>query len=691
MPPRQSSSSMASGRGRNRSQELPTGFTCVQDVRDGVVPAGSFTNVMGLIKDLRAPISTNRADWKCEMTIYDMSVQWDSFGLPINIFRPENEMPRPNAGDVIVVSSIKVQFYRNEFSLLTNYRTTIHTYSSSSIPRPPESAEIALDMPNRPKDRLPTDDVHLHVSWLYHSINKDNVPDTDTFNSKAEQSRHIKEKFSKLQDAFEGKFCDAIVHVVREPYNFMDKTTLWVSDYTENEKFYNFTWDGINAPSQGCDGDPYGYINTSNPAAKDWPGPYGRRSMQITCFEPHSNFVNLEVKAGKWIRLRNLQIKFGRNNNNLEGFLREDRMFNDRVYIDILDHDDPETIDARLKEAIKRKYDYEKLKKQQKKSYTANGGAGAKRKADIEEVKINAKSRRKAEREAKFRKVEEQEKQAEERLGLNQYIKCESPEVPITSVPDIIAPIPWTTTIDAEEITLTLPFANLRYRTNVRIVDFRPRKLEDFATWRQNTEYDILSDCSQDASSSSESDSDDDERQHQKTLDRYTGPKTWEWRFALLLEDADPKKASLKQGQPPPRLWALVDNTGAQQLTSLDATDLRAHPDDCAALREALFKLWGNLEEVKATEHVQQLQNRDRLLARQPPPSSPPPPSNTTGRDRHGERSMTAEVSNKPFACCIRQYGVKVRERDPMKADAGSGRKWVRMFGLFGTKISSVQ
>jgi len=45
------------------------------------------------------------------------------------------------------------------------------------------------------------------------------------------------------------------------------------------------------------------------------------------------------------------------------------------------------------------------------------------------------------------------------------------------------------------------------------------------------------------------------------------------------------------------------------------------------------------------------------------------------------------EPKNKAFTCCIRQYGVKVDEENPAKADAGKGKRWQRMFGLFGTQI----
>ena len=44
-------------------------------------------------------------------------------------------------------------------------------------------------------------------------------------------------------------------------------------------------------------------------------------------------------------------------------------------------------------------------------------------------------------------------------------------------------------------------------------------------------------------------------------------------------------------------------------------------------------------------------------------------------------------VSNKAFTCCIKQYGAMVNEDNPSKANAGNGKKWKRMFALYGTQI----
>ncbi|KAI1138575.1 hypothetical protein F5Y05DRAFT_384486 [Hypoxylon sp. FL0543] len=678
---RQPSSSAARARNATRQKALPSGYVSIQDILEETIPVGKHVNVVGLVKDRRVPMETNKTDWKSSLTIYDKSIEDEpDKGLLFNIFRPRSEMPEPDAGDVVVLLSAKVQCFRGEVSLITHWSTVIHVYSASEIPKPPKSAKQALRPPLRSNDRLPADEVHEYVSRLYHSIDKDAVPDAADFSMQVEQSRNYKNKFRLLSEVEDFQFCDVIVNVVREPFDQMGTTTLWVSDYTENEHFYKFSWDATEV-SAGQDGDPYGYTTFKSAATNNWAGPYGKRSMQVTCFGQHAEFVNKEVRVGTWVHLRNLQVKYGRNGNNLEGFLREDRTaFQSGLQVDILATDDPDNINDRLKEAIRRKRDYEKAKKQQQKSFVANAqgkGGDGKRKAEVQEDGKNPSKSRRAEKRARraqeLKDIEEKERESEAKLGLNNSIKCENLKEPIFAVSSIVEPIPWTTTVDGQEVALTLPFTCAKYRANVRVVDFRPHKLVDFATWRKNAEYDMLSDYS----GGSDSESDDD----RGTLTRYAGEKIWEWRFALLLEEANPKHKGECD-----KLWAVVDNAEAQLLLGLDASDLRANPDDLDKLQEQLSHLWGNLEECKQQELERQAADKNRVAAHQPPPSSPPPP--TTG-DTAQTKKAELVLSNKPFTCCIRQYGVEVSEEDPKKANASEGKRWERIFGLFGTKISS--
>lgn len=361
-------------------------------------------------------------DWKSSLTLYDKSIEDDDAGLFVNIFRPQLEMPEPDAGDVVIATSIKVQNYRGEVSLITHRSTSLHVYTASKIPKPPKSAKQALGPPLQPKGWVPGDKEHDYVAWLYHSINKDAVPDATTFDSKVNQSRNIRQKFQILSDVKDCQFYDIIGRVIKDPFNQMDKATLWVSDYTENDAFYKFSCDPEDTKDQN--GDPCGYITAKSKESSNWPGPYGKRSIQVTCFGLHAEFVSNEVKAGDWVRLRNLQVKYGHNSNNLEGFLREDRSYGSGVQVDILPTDDPENADDHLKAAIRRRKDYEKILKKQQKSIAAN--QGGKRKADNQGEGNSNQRRAKARAEAraaKFKEIEEHElerqRKKEADLGLN--------------------------------------------------------------------------------------------------------------------------------------------------------------------------------------------------------------------------------------------------------------------------------
>ncbi|KAI2623455.1 hypothetical protein GGS21DRAFT_494297 [Xylaria nigripes] len=658
------------------NRPLPSGYKTIDDVLAGKITTGRLVSLIGLVKDHQTPIPTKGNDYKCTYTIYDNSVTTDQVGLVLSIFGQNDGMPQPSAGDVLVIISAKVQSFRGSVSLISNHSMSLHLYSASDIPRPPRSAQNALRFSSG--SRKPGQSEHEYVSWLWHHTNKDCVPDAVTFQKQVDQSGHMKDKFCKLENVVDGKFCDVIVNVVKAPFYEIEKTTLWVSDYTKNDNFHNFSWDSKTQFGES-DGDPYDYLDTPIHTATKWAGPFGKRSIQVTCFEPHASQVYADVQLGQWICIRNLRIKVGNNGFNLEGIMHGNRDIDlpqidfGRQQIEILNCKNRETCDPHLKQALQRKVDYEKLMKKELKSFTADEYAS-------EEPRLNSKTRRKEKRAAAIKKVEEQDKLVEEKLGLNDLIKCESPEQPVTFVPSIIRPVLWETTVEGEAVTLTLPFTCAKYRTYARVVDFRPSKLENFTTWRKSTEFDVLSDYSSDCDSGSDDD------QH-NTLGQYAGQKIWEWRFSLQLEDANPKQRGGKE-----RFWVIVDNSEAQQLVGLDACDLHEDQDTLSALREQLFRLWGNLEEVKSREQQRQIIAQRRVAAIQPPSSSP---TNDNAACQQSQEMSDEEkrdqnkinLSNKPFACCIRQYGARAREPDPLRANAGDGFKWMRVFGLFGTKI----
>ena len=177
------------------------------------------------------------------MKIYDKSTEETDEFLAVNIFRPRDQMPEPFAGDVFVAFSVKVQCYSGEISLISNRTTSIHVYSKDKIPRLPNSAGNAMKLIEGQGGKMPGESENLYVTWFYHNIDQTTLPSTLEYQEQVQRSANIKDKFSLLKDVQDARFYDIIVRVAQEPYDSIDKLTLWVTDYTENDRFFNHKLD----------------------------------------------------------------------------------------------------------------------------------------------------------------------------------------------------------------------------------------------------------------------------------------------------------------------------------------------------------------------------------------------------------------------------------------------------------------
>lgn len=253
-------------------------------------------------------------------------------------------------------------------------------------------------------------------------------------------SANVKDKFSQLRDVQDGQFVDVVVQVARTPYHSGESLTLWVSDYSENAAFFNHAFKGVNAAVAQV-GDPHGYLTkfaNGSSSETEWTGPFGKRSIQVTCYEPHASVIrDQNITTGAWLSIRNLQIKYGKNAANLEGFLRQDRSATGiKINIYILNiEEDSETINPHLKDAIRRKRDYEREKKENLKSIAEAAKAGRKRKAELdgaeppsrEKSKLRRNARRKAQRDL-AKMVEEEEVRSKPVADLNPLGKFMFPQ-----------------------------------------------------------------------------------------------------------------------------------------------------------------------------------------------------------------------------------------------------------------------
>ncbi|GJN74547.1 hypothetical protein PLICBS_008638 [Purpureocillium lilacinum] len=683
------------------AEKLPPGYTTVRDILDGKCRKGSLVNVIGIVAEFRAPIPTRGKDWKCQIRFYDQTVEDEpDVSLELNIFRPQAEMPEVGYGDVMVISQAKVfssilhsltqwlmmvrqvqAFQSANVSLLTSVATRLRVYEAAKISKPPRDPTPALRTSAKP-GTAPSPGEKAFISLLYHLINKERLPAPSEYEVMKVQSVNIKDKYSTLKDVQQGMYTDTIVEVVREPYWLGDKYTLWVSDYTENSAFFEHSFGRGKSP-RGQVGDPFGIL-PQNKEEQDWAGPFGQRSMQVTCFFPHADVVrDHPVSKGSWIKMRNLHIKFGHNNANLEGFLHEDKRYPERINLFPLDLSDRENLSQELKDTIRRRKEYEQAYKSERKELDNTiekkrkqldeaAVAGAKRRADIGLEPAPSVKRNRKERRAHLQKAAAEDRQAATTQtaslpdGLVKEMSDPPPSVPDLNPQNILAPQYREFSIDGERVRLEVPFSNRNYRTNVRVVNFRPSDLRDFCHPKKaSSPYDCLSDDSGDDEGNSDTDV---ESCNENTLDNFTAVKRWEWKFSLELEDA-----AVHPGKQKERFWVTVDNSAAQCLVNLDGSNLRHDRKNLDALRQQLFILWGDLEEHKSRDTKRAATGHDN-----PPEDS----------DDESTPNATSKVSNRPFSCCVQEYGIKMPESDPAKANASDSKRWERMYKLFGTKIS---
>ncbi|KAH8805697.1 hypothetical protein F5884DRAFT_800255 [Xylogone sp. PMI_703] len=742
-------------------RQLPQGFESIEDILNMPTPrlkTGPLVNVIGFIKDHQPPIRSRGTDFKCSVEIKDKSVEYSQCGIKIHIFAPEDKMPLFSgaAGDALLVRKAKTQMWAGIVSLVSNRATEFHIIPASRIPQSMSGVRANLWRSYAQKGRYPTALETEYVIWANTFKENMSLPSAEVFEERAIRAMSVKQKFSLLKDVKSEAFHDILGEVVKVFDGSGESLTVYLSDYTANSSFYNYAWSGVDGEISR-EGDEYGYVSKLKKAPKEWPGPYGKLTIQLTLWDGHAAFVREKVKIGQWVLLKNVQFKIGALGC-LEGYLRGDRhTFEGKIQVEIMQRRESEDQDedysenyARWKEGIRRKYEWEEKFKRQIKQLRddAAGGFAEKRKLDGTE-KNGSKRRRKEKREAAFAKAAAAANKAKE-IDLNENVKCNHPDISVSTIKEILEPEILPSTSEAEEVRVS-PFTVAKYRANVNVVDYFPDKIEDFAVGRRLSDYDMLSDYS----GGEDSDVEEDMRNFRDG--KGFRERVWEWRFALQVEEAR-KKDEVGNAKEKERMWLMVDNQAAQMLLGLeeDAANLRKTPGLLSKLKEQLFKLWGNLEEHKSSLLSQQrssspsdlpksstqqripqssLDSIDSSPPRPKPGAQPdlyssdieddnnnnrpnrkpsalaerdvnvtsktnstttadskPPPAPTSqptivNTDTEQTATSSSEVRNRPFTCCIQQYGIKVDESDPRKADAGPGKRWERRFGIFGTMI----
>ena len=360
---------------------VPPGFV---DIYTASQQRNKDHNIMGVVTDVLPPTPSRGTDWMFTFSISDSTSGYGD-GQKMRFFkRSENDCPKVQGiGDVILLRAVKFKDWSGMAIGLSSYGTTWTVFPSTSIPQSPPSNNPSL--PYIKETRAPNP---LPAEMLY-AIELCNSKDRGTFkpliapshdsslvasNGSVISTSTRRDKFSLIKDVAIDTFYDLVGQVVKI-YPNMSRVELSITDYTQNSLLYNYEWGRNGGEGGSREGDTYGYASCTT--SKKWQGPYGKRTLLVALWPPHSYYAQSHVKEDDFVHLRNVHIKYSRDTNytKVEGALHTDRRDQDRVDVTIIKSHN----DDRVKDILRRKREYQKQFKHESESFVEEA-RGLKRK-----------------------------------------------------------------------------------------------------------------------------------------------------------------------------------------------------------------------------------------------------------------------------------------------------------------------
>ncbi|KAG9583545.1 hypothetical protein KCU77_g10803, partial [Aureobasidium melanogenum] len=631
------------------AQSRPSTLTSVADAYKNCKSASAapIINLMGIVVDVLSPTTNKKTgDWQITFTLQDsdmMKIPVFTKGLKARFFAKAKEElpPTPSVGDIVLIRNCKViAVYDAPLIVDARRLTSIIVYQGASIPEPGfmQSFLGEKDIPSLPQDPNPrpskAEQVYaITLKQLAPSVvNTAGPSDAVSIPTRPAADRaggppQTNGKFRLITNVNYNDYCDLAVEVIKKFPNSKGNMELYVTDYTANDSLYNYPApDDADAEDEfSRDGDFYGYISNVTEKRKNWSGPSGRRTLQVELLPPHAGYARDRVKEGDFVKLSNVRIKQS-NAGKMEGNLWPDRQFPDKILVQPL----KET--KQLKALHDRREDYWRDRNAQAEANKQS------KESEKYERKMAKKQRKKDNKARRLGLNKDETASTSATIVSNPHVSCVNYDgVQVSTLRDILSRDHSYT--GRSGVKLELPYLNVKHKVKVRVVDFWPPILEDFASPAP-------------AANASGELSDED----MNTVSPFPNQK-WIWDFFLLLDDIRP-------GSAPAQLWAHVDHRYAEFLLSMDedATDLRRDTRTLAKLREQMAILWGNLEELKIA-----------ALAKQQPFPAPEAAS-----------AEGTNLSNLPFCCFIAEYGQEL-DQDDIESAESSG--YTILYDMSGARI----
>ncbi|KAK6520514.1 hypothetical protein TWF506_000766 [Arthrobotrys conoides] len=555
-----------------------------------------FVNLIGISVGFRPPKQSYGSDYQATIELCDKSATIYENRLTVRIFRPDAEsLPQEmDVGETIVVFKyIKVGSLKNQVNALvgmTNKTRSSWVICKADMPSRRKSAgshnkgadrpriRIVDNGPYRVKDPEKKKDLLSEEEYdackdlfeFFHTrgglAGCHGMTERD-YNEDVKPQKEILKKAALIKEIQLDHFYD-LTCFVQHVWSHNRFVEITVTDFTENKSLYLRGADPFSdeiEPTYRNETESYmlegaGVTRNSHKFAnKKWfEKPFGHYSLKIACWDSWAHKANSEITEGCYLALMNVLIKRGKGGQ-WEGSISDGKKpgsFRDGFKV-------LKSTDPALKPLHNRKKELLRLIAQKE-----------------------------TERSAKERKLKEEQTQAKiaaelkKRQENNPQVHCGYISVETTTLGKIYR------MLDGADVD----FFNRRYRTECRVVDFRPSDIRDFAR-RINGDTGA---CGVDLNASMGTESG-----HAKP------PPEWYWCFELdVVGKEDDAFITIH-----------VDDAGGRYLLTPEPCDLRAdinrHKYD--ELKNELFHLWGNLEEVKTRrrERLDVLENDVKSLLRQ--------------------------------------------------------------------------
>ncbi|KAB8343040.1 hypothetical protein FH972_022634 [Carpinus fangiana] len=538
---------------------------------------GKFVNVMGVLSDVMPPRKTRTNEWQSTLRLTDPSLPGQ--GLQV-VFFNENQadVPTANVGDVMIISSAKINSYQGGTQLLsTKTRTDWILIPASSIVKPDQRklytqqgkcmkhiCSSAADMPTVHQQQWAITLAHSDSAAGVKPTHEDDQAKSGSpyraTPSKLQQNPPVSiiqrpQKSCLIKDAVEGKFHDLIGQVVKIFHagssfhgDFVD---LHLTDFTQRSGLHDY----------------------DAASARDWPGPYGRYTIKIECHEPHGSWIMNSVVPGDLLGLLNVRVKWNRDATFIEG-----NLFPDLRYPKKICAFKPLLEDRRIVDLLGRRKGYQTSA--EKKGWTnLIDIPGQEPLQSVSELKpdLDEEPRKKKPKKAMKSSVEDEhidmsssyretvKRQRDPNMNPSIAVSKSAAATALCKISDVVNNPARFFKVDGKDHRL--PFVNCKYMLQMRVIDFYPHDIRDFCVFKEV-------------------------RSPNKTEWK------WLWAFYIIVRAAHDSQDGCND-----HLIVEVSHREAEIFLGLKPKDLRARSGSqlYTDLIRKLRLLWGDLDEVKAT------------------------------------------------------------------------------------------